>query len=192
MSNNNDTPSAFILDKTNTHTDHAAKAFNKYFLNIVGRLKMDNVNIGSAVSFLRNLLPDSFPEMIVIPITEGEIVCTIASLRNKNSSDYDGISNKVIKLFREYLGKPLAHIFNKSFTLGKFLDHFKYSRVDPLFKKVMSQLSKYRLICLLDFPRLLKSWYSEGLTNNCRIIIHLFLISLVSRRMCQLIMPHRN
>jgi hypothetical protein len=53
------------------------------------------------------MFPDSLPEMIIIPVTETEIICIIASLKNKNSSGYDGISNKILKLCGDYLGKLL-------------------------------------------------------------------------------------
>jgi hypothetical protein len=73
--------------------------------------------------------------MTVIPITEAEIICTFTSLKNKNSSVYDGISNRILKFCGKLLGRPLVHIFNKWLTVGKLLDHLKYSVVNPLFKK---------------------------------------------------------
>jgi len=57
--------------------------------------------------FLRNLFPDGFPEMITAPIPEAEITCIIASLKSNNSSGYDGMSNTILKLCGEYLGRPL-------------------------------------------------------------------------------------
>jgi hypothetical protein len=92
---------------------------------------MDNVNIDSALAFLRNLFPDNVTQMIIIPITEAELICTIASLKSKNSSGYDGVSNTILKPCGDYLGKSLAYIFNKSLSLGKFPHHLKYS----IFKK---------------------------------------------------------
>jgi hypothetical protein len=52
---------------------------------------MEYANIDFAVSFHRNWFPDGFPEMKTLPITDPEIQCTIASLKSKNSSGYDGI-----------------------------------------------------------------------------------------------------
>jgi hypothetical protein len=83
------------------------------------------------------MFPDGFPEMINISITETEIICTIASLKNKGSYGYDGISNKILKKCSDFIGKPLAYIFNTSLTLGTFPDHLKYSIVKPLFKKII-------------------------------------------------------
>jgi hypothetical protein len=57
--------------------------------------------------FLRNFFPGGFPEMITAPTPEAEITCIIASLKSNNSSGYDGISNKILKLCGEYLGRPL-------------------------------------------------------------------------------------
>jgi hypothetical protein len=57
--------------------------------------------------FLRNLFPGGFPEMLTVPIPEAEITCIMASLKSNNSSGYDGISNKILKLYGEYLGRCL-------------------------------------------------------------------------------------
>ena len=43
------------------------------------------------ISFCRNWFSDGFPEMKTILITDSEITSTIASLKSKNSSGYDGI-----------------------------------------------------------------------------------------------------
>jgi len=52
---------------------------------------MEYPNTEFAISYLRNWLPDGFPEMKTIPITDSEITSTVASLKNKNSSGYDGV-----------------------------------------------------------------------------------------------------
>jgi hypothetical protein len=36
--------------------------------------------------------------MIVIPITESELIYTVSSIKNKNSFGYDGVSNKILRL----------------------------------------------------------------------------------------------
>jgi hypothetical protein len=69
----------------------------------------------------------------VIPVTKVEIICAFASLKNKSSSGYDGILNRILKSCGKFLGKPLAYILNKSSTAGKFLDHLKYFVVNPLY-----------------------------------------------------------
>ena len=58
---------------------------------------IQQANTESAIISLRKSFPDGFPKIINIPITEVEIKCTITSLKNKNSSGNDGLSNKMLK-----------------------------------------------------------------------------------------------
>ena len=133
LNNNSHTLSVFKVDNRNIHLDLAAEAFNNYHSNLVGKLNLKYANIDSAILFLRSLFPGDFHEIITVPITEAEITCTVASLKCKNSSGYDGISNRIQKLCREYLGRPLTHIYNSLLILGKFPDCLKYF-VNPSFK----------------------------------------------------------
>jgi len=76
---------------------------------------------------LKPSLPDGFHKIINIPITEAKITCTVTSVKNKNSSSYRGLPNKILKICGEYISRPLAYIFNMSLTLGIRQDCFKYS-----------------------------------------------------------------
>jgi len=125
-------PSVFRLKEINIHIPQAVEAFNEYFLNLVDSLKVNNVDIYTAISLLRNLYPFNFIEMEVIPITESEIICTISSLKNTHSSGCEGISNKMLRVCGKFLGNPLAYVFNNLLTRGKFPDCLKYSIVNPL------------------------------------------------------------
>ena len=88
--------------------------------------------------------------MINILITESEIICKIAFLKNKGSYGYDGISNKLLKKCSDLISKPLAYIFNTSLTLGIFPDRLKYPIVKPLFKNNdRSLILNYRPFSLL-------------------------------------------
>ena len=150
MNNNNHTPSVFKLHNINIHLDLAAAAFNTYFSNLVERLNMEYANtwLKTAILFDINLIPDGFPEIITIPITE--VGMKGASLMRRNSSSHDRISNKILKLCREYLGRPLTHIYNRSLIPGKFPDSLKYSIVNQLFQSgEKSQLSNCRPVSLL-------------------------------------------
>ena len=74
----------------------------------------------------------------------------VSSLNSKNSSGYDSLANKIIKLCRQHISKPLTNIFNKSLSQGIFLEQLKYATVNPLFKKGnKSQFTNYRAISLL-------------------------------------------
>jgi len=89
--NNNHTALVFKLGNKNIHLGLAAEAFMKYFLNLVDELNMEYANIEFTISFPRNWFPDGFPEMKTVQIIDSEITSTIAYLKSKNSSGYDGI-----------------------------------------------------------------------------------------------------
>jgi len=74
------------------------------------------------ISLLKKYYLFQFPPMQIVPITEEEIRSTIDSLKSKNSSGYDGISTKILKLFGNQISKPLGFIFNKSITMGVFTE----------------------------------------------------------------------
>jgi hypothetical protein len=88
--------------------------------------------------------------MQIVPITEGEIRSIISSLKSKNSSGYDGISTKILKLCGNQISKPLAFISNKSITMGVFPEQLQYAVLIPLHKKGdVSNVANYRPISLL-------------------------------------------
>ena len=52
--------------------------------------------------------------MEIIPDIEAQIKITIMSLKSKNSTGYDEISNRILKHCVKSVSKPLTHIFNNS------------------------------------------------------------------------------
>jgi hypothetical protein len=91
-----------------------------------------------------------FPDTINVPIMETEVLCTINSMKKNNSSGYDEISNKLLKLCAQYISKPLAYIYNSAINLGSFPDHLKYSVVVPVYKNGDKSLTaNYRPISLV-------------------------------------------
>jgi hypothetical protein len=56
--------------------------------------------------------------MKIHPVTEAEIISIIINLKSKNSSGYDGITNKIMKLCRQQISKPLTYVINKSLIHG--------------------------------------------------------------------------
>ena len=92
-----------------------------------------------------------FPDILLKFVSPREIENIIKSLKPKNSSGYDGISTKLIKVFSPFISSPLAHICNKSLSSGIFPDRLKYAIVKPLFKKGdKSKISNYRPISILS------------------------------------------
>ena len=79
-----------------------------------------------------------------------EIMKIITKLPNKASSGYDKVSNKLLKLLKEELSKPLCELFNASLAQGTFPSNMKLSEVVPLHKgNKRNAPENYRPISLL-------------------------------------------
>jgi len=79
-----------------------------------------------------------------------EIGKIIKSLKFKNTSGYNGISNRIIKLSSPFIISPLTYISNAALSSGVFPDRLKYAIVKPIFKKGSKQdISNYRSMSLL-------------------------------------------
>ena len=88
--------------------------------------------------------------MYLHPITPSEIQRSIDKLPSKNSSGYDGISNKFLEGIKFAITVPLSKIFNFSISTGEFPENMKLSEVIPLFKKgALDLMINYRPISLL-------------------------------------------
>jgi Notch-like protein len=73
----------------------------------------------------------------------------IKSLKSKNTSGYDKISNH-IKLSSPFTISPLTHICNAALNSGVFPDRLKYAIVKPIHKKGSKQdILNYRSVSLL-------------------------------------------
>ena len=90
-------------------------------------------NDTSPISILNNVYKNDFSQMDTIPVT-GEIQSIVCSLKAKDSSGYDGISTKILKMCNSLISKPLSYICNTSTQNGVFLDCLKYAIVKPLYK----------------------------------------------------------
>jgi hypothetical protein len=127
-------PASYKINNALVNPSQATDAFNNYFLSVIVRLNLTDVQAVSAISHLQRSYPNSFPVMVVVPVTEAELISIICSLNNKTSSGYDGISNKLLKFCGPFISRPLSYIFNKSLSLGIFPDRLKSAVVKPLYK----------------------------------------------------------
>jgi hypothetical protein len=114
-------PVTFKLDNKNIQSKDAADAFNEYFLNIAHSLQTHSDKINSPLKLLNNAYQPIFQSMKLIPVTKGEIINIIGSLKSKKSSGYDGISSKILKLCSVFISVPLFFICNLSIITGVFL-----------------------------------------------------------------------
>ena len=113
-------PSVLEKDDLVINPDQAADAFNSYFMELLEKLKLQDVQVDSAVSHLVSHSSNHFLIMTVVPVTEAELICIIGSLKNKNSSGYEGISNKMLGLFGHLVSQLLSCSFNKTTFFGYF------------------------------------------------------------------------
>ena len=88
--------------------------------------------------------------MFLRPTNTAEVHRILLNLKNKMSSGYDTITNKLLKSLCDQICGPLSLIFNKSLSEGHFPSRMKSADVIPLFKaKSMLQKTNYRPISLL-------------------------------------------
>ena len=76
-----------------------------------------------------------------------QVIRIIKLCKPKDSMDYDDISMRVLSRIAPQVVKPLVHIFNISFSTGKFPSEMKMAKVMQLFKNGnKSDYSNYRPI----------------------------------------------
>jgi hypothetical protein len=130
----------------------------------------------SAYSNLEQGKGTSVPPLVFKSFSTKEITLIIKSLKTKNSSVYDEISTKLLKISVNYICSPITHICNKSISTGIFPERLKFSIIKSLFKKGDRAIpSNYRPISLLTaFSKVM----GKALYN--RLIDHLNINSLLN------------
>jgi hypothetical protein len=151
-------------------------AFNNYFSTIIDKTNSDsqeNMRHGNPYTYcyFDHSAGDSYPPVVFksFPL---EITSIIKSIKTKNSSGYDEISTKLLKISANYICSPLTYICNKSVSTEIFPERLKYSVIKPLYKKGdKTDPFNYRPISMLtSFSKVLeKALYNrliEYLNNN--------------------------
>jgi hypothetical protein len=92
-------PSSFKMDNKDLKSEDAADVYSDYFLNIADNLQPHIDNIISPLRLFKNAYQTVFLSVKITPVTKGEIISIICSLKSKNSSGYDGISSNMLKLY---------------------------------------------------------------------------------------------
>jgi hypothetical protein len=122
---------------------NSPEGFNKYFLsiteNIIHDIRCNNkqgYNINKNPNYyLLNLFHKPFPSIKIKNTSTKEIEKIINSLKIKESSGYDEISTKILKISVPFTSSPLSFICNKSMLSETFPTRLKYAIVKPLLKK---------------------------------------------------------
>ncbi|GFG36078.1 hypothetical protein Cfor_09207 [Coptotermes formosanus] len=137
-------------DAGTLNINEIANALNSYFVNIAENLNNKLIDVDKTLQLLKKSYPENVSEMKVIPVTEIEVIDTIKSLKNKNSSGYDGISINILKHCTNEISKPLTFICNFSLATGVYPDRFKFAIVRPTHKNGdKSTTTNYRPTSLL-------------------------------------------
>jgi len=128
-----------------------ANIFNKFFVNVTANKPVDNSsNNPTAINNLFSIYRETFPQIQVTPITIKEIKDIIKSLPPNNSSGYDEIPLRILKISMPFITSPLKYLGNKAISKGSFPARLKYSQVIPIYiKGNKSELTNYRPISLL-------------------------------------------
>ena len=138
--------------------------FNIFFTNIGPNLA--KTIPPSKHAKITDYLPDFISNtMFLMPVTNNELLATVSQLANKKSQDHDDLDMSTVKVIVPHAMSPLLHIFNLSFTTGKFPDNMKIAKVIPLFKSgTKSDFSNYRPISLLpQFSKILEKLFCARL-----------------------------
>lgn len=128
-----------------TNPEKIATHLNHYFNDIT-----DNLNLSSP-KFNRVYSSPVTNSFFVQPINVEETLQHINSLKNKNSSGWDEISNNLLKKSADIIATPLTHLINLSFENGVFPEQLKKTIIKPVFKRDDStDANNYRPIALLS------------------------------------------
>ena len=124
--------------------------FAKYFSSIGKKFAMKTEPSKVTLTDYLNKMPSNPNTMFFKPVSVEEVSKVINSLKPKNSSGYDGISNKLLKSLHPVILEAFTEIINRSLKEGCFPSDMKRSDTIPLHKsKEKHYTTNYRPISLL-------------------------------------------
>jgi endonuclease/exonuclease/phosphatase family metal-dependent hydrolase len=146
----NEMPNFFLInDLPENNPNVIVNKFNLYFTNIGPKLANSIVQPSnkSFEDYLRDSINRSFEFQLV---NENTVMKAIEGLKPKSSCGVDNISNKLVKLIKNEIIKPLTLIINQSLQNGIFPREMKVAKILPLYKKNENYLfDNYRPVSLL-------------------------------------------
>ena len=113
-------PYSFKMNNKAVSTVKSAEAFNNYFLTMADDSQIQTDYDIWLISLLKNANQNDFSQVNITPVTEGEIQSIICSLKTKDSSGYDGVATKLLKMCNSVISKPLSYVCNKSIQTAVF------------------------------------------------------------------------
>ena len=152
--NSIDIQSLVINNNVIINQNKIATIFNNNFISIADSVYPDNnkhinTSMTNPITYLTKNYRRPFPKISWQYASAYEIEKIIKSLRTKNTSGYNEISNHIVKLTAPFIILPLTHICNAILSTGVFLGRLKYAVVKLIFKKGNKQdVSNYRPISL--------------------------------------------
>ena len=127
-----------------------SETFNEFFCNIGSKLanKFSNNNIEAYKTYLNHPADQS---LLLYRINKEEIKDAISQLKNSNSSGYDEITSKFVKISSQILIPALEKVLNLSISSGIYPSNLKTAKVIPIFKNGDSKsINNYRPISILS------------------------------------------
>ena len=139
-----------INDKILEDKQKITECFNNFFCNI-GKNLANKFGNDNNEDFKRYLNDPAEQSLLLYRIKQEEIKNAIINLKNTNSSGYDEITSKFVKLSSPLIIPALEKLFNLSLSSGIYPSNLKLAKVLPIYKKGDSKsLNNYRPISILS------------------------------------------
>ena len=155
----NELPRQFINNGETFSSNKAITSEFNVFFSTIGPKLADSIPIlDNGVTIYDYMGQPNKNSMFITPVSEDEIITTVKCCKPKHYKDCDDMSIYVVSKVIWSIVKPLAHIFNLSFTSGIFPEDMKIAKVIPLFKNgSKTDLTNYRPISIISqFSKILE------------------------------------
>ena len=133
-----------------TSSDQIVNGLAEHFAGVGSNFASNIKPSKIKVSEYNSKIKQNSKSILLGPTNEYEIAKILDNLGAKQSSGWDGITNKLLKDLKTSLVQPLTIVFNQSISEGIFPSIMKTAMVTPLYKSGSRDLNtNYRPISLL-------------------------------------------
>jgi hypothetical protein len=95
----------------------------------------DQHSIKNSINLMNKSATNQCPTINWSYTSTAEVERIIKYLKSKNSSGYENILVRILKMSVSFILSPLTYICNITLSTGKFPDRLKYAIVRPIYKK---------------------------------------------------------